>query len=249
MTVDELIRALQELDRPDLEVFVPCPHCCGQRGTDFDRLDAEYCLTMVREGRTVAVLGDPREECLEDRRSDSRRDVGLAIGKNPEGIALALGLEPVRRLYQKDLESLAGLLTDRPLNRTIFHRLLRANLLLEIRSGESTEYVVAISPYRTTVEDMEELHNFGDLMSQLTGGPVRLVMASVAADRRVLELMEAEGVRHCQVSPEDVDQVREEKRKRRQEEMRLWREKRAGAVDSGDQVPERAAGGGPEAGT
>lgn len=242
MIVEELIRALQELDRPDLEVFVPCPHCCGQRGTDFDRLDAEFCLTMVREDRTVAVLGDLREQCLEDRRSDSRRDVGLAIGNSPEGIARALGLEPVRRLREEDLTSLASLLTDRPLNRTIFHRLLRANLLLEARNGESTEYVVAVSPYRATVEDMEELHSYGELMAQLTGRPVRLVMASVAADRRVGELMEAEGVRHYQVSREEVDLAREERCKRRQEESRLWREKRAWEVHSGGQEPGRAVG-------
>ena len=27
MTVAELIQALQQLDQPDLEVWVPCPHC------------------------------------------------------------------------------------------------------------------------------------------------------------------------------------------------------------------------------
>ena len=249
MTVDELIRVLQELDRPDLEVFVPCPHCCGQRGTDFDRLDAEYCLTMVRDGRTVAVLGDPREACLEDRRSDSRQGVGHAIGANPDGIAQALGLESVRRLQQRDLESLAGLLTDLPFNRTIFHRLLRANLLLETRSGESTEYVVAVSPYRIASEDVEELQRYGELMAELTGGPVRLVMASVAADRRSRDLMESEGVHWYQVAREEVDRVREERRQRREEELRLSREQRQRGAGSGGRESDRAAGGGPEVGT
>ena len=68
MTVDELIQAPQELNQPDLEVYVPCPHCCGQPGADFDMLDADHCLTMEREGRTVAVLGDPRHQSLQDRR-------------------------------------------------------------------------------------------------------------------------------------------------------------------------------------
>lgn len=29
MTVNELIQALQQLEQPGLEVYVPCPHCCG----------------------------------------------------------------------------------------------------------------------------------------------------------------------------------------------------------------------------
>ena len=32
MTVNELVQELQRPDRPDLDVFIPCPHCCGQRG-------------------------------------------------------------------------------------------------------------------------------------------------------------------------------------------------------------------------
>lgn len=249
MTVDRLIRALQELDRPELEVFMPCPHCCGQRGTDFDWLDAEYCLTMVREGRTVAVLGDPREECLEDRRSDSRQEVGHAIGANPDGIAQALGLEPVRQLRRRDLESLAGLLTDLPFNRTIFWRLVRANLILETRNGEETEYVVTVSPYRIASEDVEELQRYGALMAELTGGKVRLVMASVAADRRARDLMESEGVHWYQVAREEVDRVREQRRQRRAEELRLSREQRERGAGSGGRESDRAAGGGPEAGT
>ncbi len=220
MTVGELIQALQALERPDLEVLVPCPHCCGQRGTDFDRLDAEFCRTIEWEARTVAVLGDPREQCLEDRRSDSRRDVGHAIGDNPAGVARALGLELVRRLHRGDLESLAGLLTDRPFNRTIFQRLVGADLVLETRRGEETEYVVAISPYRASAEDTEELQRYGGLMEQLTGGTVRLAMASVAADLRARWLMEAEGVQLYRVSLEEVEQARQEQKKRREERER-----------------------------
>ena len=69
MTVDELIQALQELNQPDLEVYVPARTAVDNLGgADFDLLDADHCLTMEREGRTVAVLGDPRHQSLQDRR-------------------------------------------------------------------------------------------------------------------------------------------------------------------------------------
>ena len=234
MTVAELIQALQELNRPDLEVYVPCPHCCGQPGADFDRLDADYCLTMVREGRSVAVLGDPRHECLQDRRNDSRRDVGRALLNNPAGIALALGLQFVRTLGKNDLAELAAARTDLRFDRTIFGRLVRADLVLEARAGEETRYVVVVSPYRASSEEQEELEGYGSLMTELPGLPVHQMVASVASDPRAREIPERGSVHWYQVLQEDADRVREEVRRQREEEMRLWREKRAQEVNPGD---------------
>ena len=183
MTVDELIQALQELNQPDLEVQVPCPHCCGQPGADFDLLDADHCLTMEREGRTVAVPGDPRHQSLRDRRDQSRMDVRQARGNNPAGIAQSLGLELVRRVETPDLEVLTRAKTDLPFNRTIFWRLVRADLLLEAREGEETHYVVVVSPYRASSEEIEELQQYDRLMAQMTGATTHRVVASVATDR------------------------------------------------------------------
>ncbi len=73
MTVNELVQELQWLDRPDLDVFIPCPHCCGQRDTDFDLLDGT------------------RQDCLGDRRSDSRLRVRKAATGHAPAIAAGLG--------------------------------------------------------------------------------------------------------------------------------------------------------------
>ena len=60
MTVNELIQALQQLEQPGLEVYVPCPHCCGQQGADFCMLDADHCLTIRRQERRVLLWATPR---------------------------------------------------------------------------------------------------------------------------------------------------------------------------------------------
>ena len=53
--------------------------------------------------------------------------------------------------------------------------------------------------------------------------------------------MEAARVRHFRDSREDVGHVREEEWIRRQEDSRLWREKRGWEVNSGGQEQGRAA--------
>ena len=104
MTVNELIQELQRLDRPDLDVFIPCPHCCGQRGADFDVLDAEYVVRMERDGRQAGLLGDTRQDCLGDRRSDSRLRVWKAATGHAPAIAAGLGLQYARTLTRTDFE-------------------------------------------------------------------------------------------------------------------------------------------------
>ncbi len=54
MKVEELVRELQRLDRLDMAVHIPCPHCCGQHGTDFDLLDAEFIGQVERDGQQVS---------------------------------------------------------------------------------------------------------------------------------------------------------------------------------------------------
>ena len=82
MTVTELV---QELQRPDLAVHILCPHCCGQRGAEFDLLDAEHVVQMERDGRQVVLPGDTRQDCLGDRRSDSRLRVWKAATGHAPG--------------------------------------------------------------------------------------------------------------------------------------------------------------------
>ena len=46
---------------PEREVFVPCPHYCGEQGADFKLRDAQCCQTMTRNNLEVGVLAKPGE--------------------------------------------------------------------------------------------------------------------------------------------------------------------------------------------
>ena len=64
MTVNDLILVLQRLGSPETSVYIPCPHCCGQRDTDFDFLEPKYIQTTERKGSQIVLLGDPGQNCL-----------------------------------------------------------------------------------------------------------------------------------------------------------------------------------------
>ena len=187
MTVTELIRELQRLARPGLPVFIPCPHCCGQRGTGFDLLDAEYVGQMEHDGRQVLLLGDPREECLVDCRSDSRRRVRKAAAEQARDMAAGLGLGYVRTLTGKDLERMYRDTRGGRIARSRFSRLLRSSLLiLEAAEGEETRFLMVETPFRAMLEDIARWPG-GDaeLMADLAARPCHPVIACVVRDPSV----------------------------------------------------------------
>ena len=65
LTVAGLIALLQQYD-PDLPVRIPCPHCCGHTGADFDPIVAEFVQQSGSCAQPVILLGDPRQRCLLD---------------------------------------------------------------------------------------------------------------------------------------------------------------------------------------
>ena len=65
LTVGELIALLQQRD-PDLTVRIPCPHCCGHTGADFDPIVAELVQVSGQDGVPVVLLGDPKQQCVLD---------------------------------------------------------------------------------------------------------------------------------------------------------------------------------------
>ncbi len=147
MTVTELIQELQQLAQPDLHIFIPCPHCCGQRGAGFDLLDAEYVGHMEHDGRQVAVLGD--------RRSDGRHRVRKAAAEHVHDIAANLGLGHVRTLTRADLEQMYMDTRGGRIARSRFSRRLRPSLLiLEAAEGEDTRYLMVETPFRAMPEDI-----------------------------------------------------------------------------------------------
>ena len=182
MTVNELIQELQRLDRPDLDVFIPCPHCCGQRDTDFDLLDAEYVVQMERDGRQVGLLGDTRQQCLEDRRSDSRTRVRTAAAGRASELAAGLGLQYVRTLTRTDLEQIYQDTRGGHIARSRSSRLLRPNLVIEATDGQDTHYVMVETPFRATPEDIALVRMGVGLMTGLTGCTCRAVIACVVRD-------------------------------------------------------------------
>ena len=183
MTVNELVQELQRPDRPDLDVFIPCPHCCGQRGADFDLLDAEHVAQMERDGRQAGLLGDTRQQCLEDRRSDSRTRVRTAAAGRASELAAGLGLQYVRALTRTYLEQIYQATREgRHIARSRSSRLLRPNLVIEATDGQDTHYLMVETPFRATPEDIALVRMGVGLMTELTGCTCRAVIACVVRD-------------------------------------------------------------------
>ena len=185
LTVNELVQELQRLDRPDLDVFIPYPHCCGQRGVDFDLLDAEYVVQMERDGGQVGLLGDPRQYCLGDRRSDSRLRVRKAATGHAPAIAAGLALQYVRALIRRDFERMyQDMREGHHIARSRSSRLLRPNLVIEATDGRDTHYVMVETPFRATpeAEDIAPVRMGVGLMTELTGSTCRAVIACVVRD-------------------------------------------------------------------
>ena len=169
MTVGALIQELQRLRRVDLAVHIPCPHCCCQGGTDFDMQDAEYVEQMEYDGRQVVELGDPRQQCLGDRRSNSWRRVRTAVGGRVSELAAALKLQYMRTLTRENLEQMYRDMEGGHLARSKFHPLYRTNLVIEAMKGLDTDYVMVATPVRATPHDIALVLRNVDLMTELTG--------------------------------------------------------------------------------
>ena len=183
MTVIELIQELQRLDRPDLDVFIPCPHCCGQRGVDFDLLDAEYVVQMERDGGQVGLLGDPRQYCLGDRRSDSRLRVRKAATGHAPAIAAGLALQYVRTLALTDTERISVEARGGHIVGSRFRSLRNPELaIIEATDGQATHYVMVETPFRASPQDIALVQRDVELITELTGCIYHAVMACVVVD-------------------------------------------------------------------
>ena len=71
---------------------------------------------MERDGGQAGLLGDTRQDCLGDRRSDSRLRVRKAATGHAPAIAAGLALQYVRTLEGK-IETLTSLVNDLNANR------------------------------------------------------------------------------------------------------------------------------------
>ena len=235
MTVNELV---QELQRPDLAVHIPCPHRCGQRDTDFDLLDAEHVVQTERDGRQVGLLGDTRQQCFEDRRSDSRTRVRTAAAGRASELAAGLGLQYVRTLTRTDFERMyQDIREGHHIARSRSSRLRRTNLMTEATDGQDTHYVMVETPFRATPEDIAPVRMgvelMTELMTELTGCASHAVVACVVRDSSA-EADIASGEVHWHL----MDRVtwrrndrRSRPRPRKTAQMRGWAEShRCGAV-------------------
>ena len=205
MTVDELIGKLQQMDSPDLEVWVPCPHCCGLSGADFDLLDEEFVQATERDGKPLAVIGDPGQECLGDRRHQSKRRVKETVGKDISAIAAGLGLEHVRTFNgQEDLRTLM----PREMGpRAIINRashLAGSSIVVETKKQGATEYIIMETPYRATQDDVDRVMRNCRLLRDVTGCRAEAVIASVKRERGLTQQNAEEDVHWHDVSEDEL---------------------------------------------
>ncbi len=148
-------------------------------------LDAEYVVRMERDGGQVGLLGDRRQECLGDRRSDSRLRVRKAATGHAPAIAAGLGLQYARTLTRTDFERMyQDIREGHHIARSRSIRLLRPNLVIEATDGQDTHYAMVETPFRATpeAEDIALVRMGVELMMELTGCTCRAVIACVVRD-------------------------------------------------------------------
>ena len=189
MKVNELVQELQKLDNPNLAVYVPCPHCCGQRGTDFDLLDAEFVLTIERNGQQVAVLGDPGQDCIGDKRMDNRYRVEDKVSRDASRMVQELGLHYVGIVHwqtlRKRLQTLdAG---EGQRREREFLNLRRSNLIVEATDGDATHYIIVETPFRAFVADIGRVLRNAEVIARITGCATHAVIACVRRDSSLNE--------------------------------------------------------------
>ena len=142
-------------------------------------------MQMERDGRQAVLLGDTRQQCLEDRRSDGRTRVRTAAAGRASELAAGLGLQYVRTLTRTDFERMyQDIREGHHIARSRSSRLLRPNLVIEATDGRDTHYVMVETPFRATpeAEDIALVRMGVGLMTELTGCTCRAVIACVVED-------------------------------------------------------------------
>ena len=138
---------------------------------------------MERDGRQVGLLGDTRQQCLEDRISDSRTRVRTAAAGRASELAAGLGMQYARTLTRTDFERMyQDIREGHHIARSRSSRLLRPNLVIEATDGQDTHYVMVETPFRATPEDIAPVRMGVELMTELTGCASHAVVACVVRD-------------------------------------------------------------------
>ena len=134
---------------------------------------------MEHDGRQVVLLGDPREECLGDRRSDSRHRVRKAAAGHAHGIAAGMGMQYVRTVTHADFGRMyQDIRYGHHIARSRSSRLLRPNLVIEATDEQDTHYVMVEMPFRAAPEDIALVR----MGVELTGCASHAVVACVVRD-------------------------------------------------------------------
>lgn len=182
MNAEELIQEIQNLNNPNLQIYIPCPHCCGQPGTDFELLDAEFVLSIEKDGRQVILLGDPGREALKDRRLDNQDRVWRKMTQDAPVVAHELGLNYVGITGWETLKEVAeNRDSDQSLLRQ-FRNLRRSGLIIEATDENDTHYIVVETPFRAFQEDVDRLQRNSDIVAAITGCATYPVIACVKRD-------------------------------------------------------------------
>ncbi len=182
MTISELILELQRLHRRDPVVYIPSPHCCGQSGTDFDLLDAEFLQTMERHGREVAVLGDPERYCLIEKRMDSRCGVRRAVVHEASAVAQYLGLNGVGTVSWDRFSQMARQPEADDAWPREFRDLRQPDLVIEATDGIQAHFIVVETPFLAVPDNVRRAARTAGVLARLSGNPSQAVVACVKRD-------------------------------------------------------------------
>ncbi len=182
MNAEELVQELRNLNSPNLQIYIPCPHCCGQPGTDFEMLDAEFVVTMEKDGRQVVLLGDPGREALNDRRLDNNLRIRRKVTQGAPVVAHELGLNYVGITGWETLREVAE---SRDSGQSLLRQLRnlrRSVLVIEATDGNDTHYIIVETSFRAFQEDVDRLQRNSEIVAAITGCAARSVIACVKRD-------------------------------------------------------------------
>ena len=137
---------------------------------------------MDRDSRQVILLGDPGQDCLHDKRSDSRYRLRRKLTQDASDVAQDLGLKYVEVTGWDTLREVTQSPDfDQGLFRQ-FRNLRRSDLVIEATDGNDAHYIIVETPFRAFGADVDRVQRNSPVIAAVTGCATHSVIACVKRD-------------------------------------------------------------------